>query len=160
MTFNKAAVAASVLTLSLLVSPAAFAGKGGNEHGKGKSHEKYERTYHDSRHNDGRTVVIIQNDRNYIRDYIRDDYRSHCPPGLAKKNNGCQPPGQAKKRYIVGYPLPRDVVIIPISDDLRRHLSPVPRGYNYVRVDNDVLLIAEASKKVIDAVTLLSAVGN
>lgn len=38
--------------------------------------------------------------------------------------------------------------------------QPVPRGYEYVRVDNDVLLIAEASKKVIDAVTLLSAVGN
>ncbi|MEQ7873379.1 hypothetical protein ABDK56_05170 [Sphingomonas sp. ASV193] len=25
-----------------------------------------------------------------------------CPPGLAKKNNGCLPPGQAKKRYNVG----------------------------------------------------------
>lgn len=26
----------------------------------------------------------------------------HCPPGLAKKNNGCMPPGQAKKLYNVG----------------------------------------------------------
>lgn len=26
-----------------------------------------------------------------------DRYRRHCPPGLAKKNNGCLPPGQAKK---------------------------------------------------------------
>jgi hypothetical protein len=25
-----------------------------------------------------------------------------CPPGLAKKNNGCLPPGQAKKLYTVG----------------------------------------------------------
>ena len=25
-----------------------------------------------------------------------------CPPGLAKKNNGCLPPGQARKRYQVG----------------------------------------------------------
>jgi hypothetical protein len=25
-----------------------------------------------------------------------------CPPGLAKKNNGCLPPGQAKKLYKVG----------------------------------------------------------
>ena len=25
-----------------------------------------------------------------------------CPPGLAKKNSGCLPPGQAKKRYNVG----------------------------------------------------------
>src|ERR1044072_2255372 len=26
-----------------------------------------------------------------------------CPPGLAKKGNGCLPPGQAKKLYGVGY---------------------------------------------------------
>lgn len=30
-----------------------------------------------------------------------------CPPGLAKKHNGCMPPGQAKKLYRTGqrYPL-------------------------------------------------------
>lgn len=30
------------------------------------------------------------------------DARGNCPPGLAKKNNGCTPPGQAKKQYEVG----------------------------------------------------------
>ena len=30
----------------------------------------------------------------------------HCPPGLAKKHNGCLPPGQAKKLYNVGQRLP------------------------------------------------------
>ena len=29
-------------------------------------------------------------------------YGHSCPPGLAKKNNGCLPPGQAKKLYNVG----------------------------------------------------------
>ena len=29
-----------------------------------------------------------------------------CPPGLAKKNNGCMPPGQAKKLYNVGQRFP------------------------------------------------------
>lgn len=29
----------------------------------------------------------------------RRDVVEGCPPGLAKKNNGCMPPGQAKKRY-------------------------------------------------------------
>ena len=28
--------------------------------------------------------------------------RGNCPPGLAKKNNGCLPPGQAKKLYNAG----------------------------------------------------------
>ena len=31
----------------------------------------------------------------------RDYGRNGCPPGLAKKNNGCLPPGQAKKQ--IGY---------------------------------------------------------
>ncbi|HVH37946.1 MAG TPA: hypothetical protein VM757_05095 [Sphingomicrobium sp.] len=29
-----------------------------------------------------------------------------CPPGLAKKNNGCLPPGQAKKLYNIGQRYP------------------------------------------------------
>ena len=29
--------------------------------------------------------------------YGADSYRNDCPPGLAKKNNGCLPPGQAKQ---------------------------------------------------------------
>ena len=29
-----------------------------------------------------------------------------CPPGLAKKHNGCLPPGQAKKMYNVGQRVP------------------------------------------------------
>jgi hypothetical protein len=28
---------------------------------------------------------------------MHDSTRDHCPPGLAKKDNGCMPPGQAKK---------------------------------------------------------------
>jgi hypothetical protein len=28
--------------------------------------------------------------------------RGNCPPGLAKRNNGCLPPGQARKTYNVG----------------------------------------------------------
>ncbi len=33
-------------------------------------------------------------------------YGKSCPPGLAKKGNGCLPPGQAKKAYAVGALLP------------------------------------------------------
>jgi hypothetical protein len=29
-----------------------------------------------------------------------------CPPGLAKKHNGCRPPGQAKKLYNIGQRFP------------------------------------------------------
>ena len=48
--------------------------------------------------------------REALRAYYAPQFRgANCPPGLAKKGNGCQPPGQAKK-WRVGQPLPRDVV--------------------------------------------------
>lgn len=44
----------------------------------------------------------------YDGGYYRDGryYGSNCPPGLAKKRNGCLPPGQAKARWNVGQRLP------------------------------------------------------
>ena len=139
----------------LLAAQPAFAEKEGHGHGwKHKSKHKYERHYDDR----DRNVIIINNsDRVVIREYINDDYYRHCPPGLAKKRNGCIPPGHAK-RYVIGEPL--IVAYQPVPAYVVERLEPVPYGYRYVRVDQDVLLISEASKKVIDAVTLLSAVGR
>jgi Ni/Co efflux regulator RcnB len=75
-----------------------------------------------------------------------------CPPGLAKKNNGCLPPGQAKKRYAVGTRLPQTVVYQPAPTILVQRLTPVPVGYRYVVVDGDVLLLNSASRLVVDAI--------
>ena len=36
------------------------------------------------------------------QNYGYDDHRGNCPPGLAKKHNGCLPPGQYKKRFAQG----------------------------------------------------------
>lgn len=74
-----------------------------------------------------------------------------CPPGLAKKNNGCMPPGQAKK-YRMGQPLPPEVVYYPVPQPVLIHLPPVPAGYRYVRVGNDILLLSRQSTLVIDVI--------
>lgn len=126
--------------------------------GEKGDHYYYEPDYsaQQVRHDD--VLSINLGDRNIIKNYMRAELQTHCPPGLAKKDPPCIPPGQAKK-YRVGYPLTDDIVFYPLERSLLRRLDPLPRGYSYVRVDKDVLLIAEASKKVIDAVTLLSAVG-
>ena len=48
-------------------------------------------------------VVVTDRDRSAVRTYYRNEFASgNCPPGLAKKNNGCLPPGQAKKLWTVG----------------------------------------------------------
>lgn len=74
-----------------------------------------------------------------------------CPPGLAKKNNGCLPPGLAKK-YEIGQPLGRDVTVKSLPDILREQLGLPPKGRKYVQVDDDVLLIEEGTKLVLDAI--------
>jgi Ni/Co efflux regulator RcnB len=159
MKLSKATAVAFACAALLATSPA-HADKSG--HGRG--HDKHQEWSHNDDDNDrrrGPDIIVIDNrDRTVIRQYVEQDYRRHCPPGLAKKHNGCLPPGQAKKKYRVGYVLPRDVEYRPVPRDLLVQLQPVPSGYEYVQVDKDVLLMSEATKKVIDAITLYSAVGQ
>lgn len=74
-----------------------------------------------------------------------------CPPGLAKKNNGCLPPGQAKK-WAVGQPLPGDVVYYPVPQAVVLQLGVPPSGHKYVRVAADILLIAVGTGLIVDAI--------
>ena len=78
-----------------------------------------------------------------------------CPPGLAKKNNGCMPPGQAKKWH-VGQPLPATVVTYPVPHQIIIGLPPVPSGHKYVQVAGDILLVAVGSMMVVDGINGLT----
>ncbi|MDD2926546.1 DUF1236 domain-containing protein [Rhodoferax sp.] len=77
--------------------------------------------------------------------------KGRCPPGLAKKKNGCLPPGQAKK-WVVGKPLPSTVVWYPVPNEVVVQIGLPPKGYKYVRVANDILLIAVGTSLVVDAI--------
>lgn len=92
-----------------------------------------------------------------VHNYFTPRFQSgRCPPGLAKKHNGCMPPGQTKK-WGVGYPLPQGVIYHPLPPHLVNQLG-IPRpGYRYVRVAADVLLIAAGTGLVIDAIQDLNA---
>ncbi|MGB8435238.1 MAG: hypothetical protein WCE38_13340 [Burkholderiales bacterium] len=91
-------------------------------------------------------------DRDVVRSYYAKEYeRGHCPPGLAKKHNGCMPPGQVKK-WRVGQPLPRDVIFYDLPPKLVVEIGVPPPGYRYVRVAADILMIAEGTGMVLDAI--------
>jgi Ni/Co efflux regulator RcnB len=93
-----------------------------------------------------------------VREYYTSQYRAgHCPPGLAKKNNGCMPPGQAKK-WAVGQPLPRDVIYYPVPQSVVVRLGAPPAGHKYVRVASDILLIAIGSSMIVDAIQDLGGI--
>jgi Ni/Co efflux regulator RcnB len=83
--------------------------------------------------------------------YGKQRAAGRCPPGLAKKNNGCMPPGQAKK-WAVGQRLPSTVVLYPIPREVQIRIGVPPAGYRYVRTANDILLIAIGTMIVVDAI--------
>ena len=90
--------------------------------------------------------------RDSIRNYYARRMRAgRCPPGLAKKHNGCMPPGQAKK-WKIGEPLPRDVTYYNLPRRLSAEIGLPPAGHRYVRVANDILLIATGTGQVVDAI--------
>jgi hypothetical protein len=90
--------------------------------------------------------------KSIIRDYYSGIRGSgNCPPGLAKKHNGCQPPGQAKK-WQIGRPLPGDVVYYPLPYELLHHLGHTSEGQKLVRVGTDILLISVGTSLVLDAI--------
>ena len=123
--------------------------KGKQKDGKGRepgaSDEKGDPSVKASQH-------FSEESRIYIHEYYSDKFRSgRCPPGLAKKNNGCMPPGQAKK-WMIGRPLPRDVVFYDLPPEVLVQLGPVPSRHRFVRVASDILLIAVGTGMVVDAI--------
>lgn len=95
-------------------------------------------------------VVFVDSDRSAYRNWWRSTYGANCPPGLARKDNGCLPPGLAKRRYVIGQPLPTTVVIGAVPSGLR--LRAAPPGYRYAYVDGDLLLIDTTTLLVADVI--------
>jgi Ni/Co efflux regulator RcnB len=143
------------------LAPPAWAGKHGHGHDRdrgddddqGRDHDHD----HDHDHDRDRPPTVIYRFEDHDRVVVRDYYvhvieRGHCPPGLAKKHNGCLPPGQAKKRWAVGRPLPREVIFYELPPALIVQLQPPPPGYRYVRVASDILMIAAGTGLVAAAI--------
>jgi Ni/Co efflux regulator RcnB len=61
------------------------------------------------------------------------------------------PPGQAKK-WVIGRPLPRDVVYYDLPPAVLINIGPPPPGYRFVRVASDILMIAIGTGMVMDAI--------
>ncbi|CAA9383592.1 MAG: hypothetical protein AVDCRST_MAG51-128 [uncultured Ramlibacter sp.] len=152
------------LACTLAVAPALGGkpeGEGGGKHGKkdkenggGKQGGKHARGDKGDKREARVGGYFNDRDRQVARISFGESYGGgkSCPPGLAKKNNGCMPPGQAKK-YAVGRPLPSDVVFYPVPPAVVVQLPAPPIGHKYVRVAADILLIAVGTSMVVDAMT-------
>ncbi|MCG2594458.1 DUF1236 domain-containing protein [Ramlibacter sp. XY19] len=146
----------ALVLATLVAAGSAFAGPppwaGGGKHGGGEESHKG-KEHGGGKHADkGPKQGAFFDSRN--RDSVHHYYASakSCPPGLAKKNNGCMPPGQAKKQWNVGQPLPSTVVVYPVPKQIIVTLPPVPVGHKYVQVAGDILLVAAGSMMVVDGI--------
>lgn len=164
-------VLVSIVTGILAASPA-LAEKpsrgGGDQDGYHPPNSMQER--HDGNRNDDRRDSRNDNrrdDRGHqqfndrhrvsIQDYYADEYRrGHCPPGLAKRHNGCVPRGQQARRWALGRQLPRDVVFYDLPPRVLVQLGPPPPRHRYVRVAQDILLLATGTGMVVDAIDNLN----
>jgi Ni/Co efflux regulator RcnB len=154
-----------VITGILVLAPAigaqppwAGGGKGEKDEQKG-NREKQKSEKGDSDNRSSRDASTVRRGEYFgdqhrvvVQNYYHEQFRTgRCPPGLAKKGNGCMPPGQAKK-WAIGRPLPRDVIFYEVPRELVVQIGSPPAGYRYARVANDILLIAVGTGMVIDAI--------
>lgn len=143
---NKPMVVALLVSAAFATSGAAWADKP-SWAGKGKPESRQ-----DERHDGNPSGHFSEDSRRILSDYYgRRAKAGKCPPGLAKKNNGCLPPGQAKK-WAKGQPLPHDVRYHDLPRELLKRLPPPPPKHRYVQVAQDILLIAVGTSMVVDAV--------
>ncbi len=135
----------------------------GNKKGGNHKHEKKSEKYKDHRtpsqgdydrkseHGDHKRTYFGEQNRIFIHQYYSDQFRHrHCPPGLVKKGNRCIPYGHAKK-WSKGKRLPREVIFYDLPPSIIVHLGPPPPRHRFVRVAQDILLIAVGTGMVVDA---------
>ena len=109
----------AALAIAIAFASPAFADKPDKNKSKGK--EKASPAAQTTTKSSAQATVTLHfgdREREAYRTYYTQQYGKGCPPGLAKKNNGCLPPGQAKKRYQIGQPLPHGIVILEPPRDV------------------------------------------
>jgi Ni/Co efflux regulator RcnB len=127
--------------------------------GHDRGHDRDEGRHDDgrreeARHDDRRFEEhrFADHDRDRVREYfVAREHEGRCPRGLEQHEHGCLPPGYAR-RWVVGSPLPPDVVYYPLPPQLVVQLTPPPVGYQYVRVASDILMIAAGTGMVAGAI--------
>ena len=138
MNFPQRSLFAAILA-AVAVGPALADGHGHGHGGHGRGHG--------DRDDEVRVIeqrVVIAEPRRVER---------ACPPGLAKKHDGCRPPGHAR-RVVVGQALPPGAVYV-VPRRVRTTLPPAPAGYRYAVVDNQVVLVSNTNNLVVDIIRSL-----
>lgn len=158
----------AIVILFLIWTTPALAKKpewsGDDRGGKNHSRGKHDAGYRDDRRQDDHPAYSSgHSDRKHHRHfseqhftvinnyYVQQWHSGPCPPGLAKKGKNCVPPGHHRK-WQYGRPLPAQVIYYDLPPAVLVQLGPPPSGHKFVRVAQDILMIAVGTGMVVDAV--------
>ena len=102
-------------------------------------------------------IVVSQRDRDAAYTYYREEIAAgRCPPPLVRKNNACAAPAAGKQLWKLDQPLPEGVTGEPLPAALIGKLSSSRAGYQYLRIDNDILVVGVGTRSVAALVADLS----
>ncbi|HEV3489413.1 MAG TPA: hypothetical protein VG224_02340 [Reyranella sp.] len=103
------------------------------------------------------SMIVPERDRTAVYTYYREEVAAgRCPAGLVRKNNACVAPAPAKQAWKLDQPLAESVAGEALPAALIAKLSPSPAGYQYLRVDNDILIVGVGTRSVAALVADLS----
>ena len=105
--------------------------------------------YYHERHGGNVDEDDSDHDRKH-NNHKKDKSKKGLPPGLAKRDS--LPPGLQKHLDKNGA-LPPGLAKRDLPEDLERQLGKPRHGYERTIVDNDVVLIEAATRKVVDVIT-------
>lgn len=94
-------------------------------------------------------AVFTKEHRQFARQFFGQEYGGKCPPGLQRQGDRCAVTGPQRK-YAIGTRLPGDAILDPVPQTLLARLPAVPAGYRYVRVGEDIVLLAPGPGIVVD----------
>lgn len=129
---KKSVALASLVVLSLIAAPALAQKDKDDKPGQDKERRTGRVSRRTTARQRGRRRSRSQRDLFVLSDRICCGELSARP----RQEEQRLPPGQAKKVWAIGQPLPGGVVYYPMPPVLLGQLSPLPAGYQYVRVAN------------------------
>jgi hypothetical protein len=105
-------------------------------------------------------IVVPERDRQAVYGFYRDEIAAgRCPPPLVRRDKACGAPARpARQLWKLDQPLADDVKAEPPPAVLIAKLSASPAGYQYLRVDTDILLVGIGTRIVTALVADLSRI--
>lgn len=101
---------------------------------------------------DDKDVTISRSDRHKIQHFLEKKFDSHCYNDDKLHKDGYCHSSTPKDDQAINIPYDEGVAT-PLPQDLLTKIAPAPNGYEYMRINDTVVLLDKSSRTVRDSVS-------